>query len=42
MSKLLNILKILFKPKTKRTLTPAEKQAIEDQVIIIDPITRGK
>ncbi len=42
MSKLLAILKIIFWPKPKRPLTPAEKQAIDEQVIIIDPITRGK
>lgn len=42
MSKLLDILKIIFQPKPKRPLTPAEKQVIDEQVIIIDPITRGK
>lgn len=42
MSKLLSIIKKLFKPKPKRPLTPEEKQAIDEQVIIIDRITRGQ
>lgn len=32
----------MFRSRSKRPLTPAEKQAIDEQVIIIDPITRGK
>lgn len=42
LSRLLNIIKVIFRPKPKRPLTPAEKQSIDEQVIIIDPITRGK
>lgn len=42
MTKLLNIIKRLLRPKPKHPLALAEKQAIDEQVIIIDPITRGK
>lgn len=42
MSKLFYVIKKLLKPKPKLPLTPAEKRAIDEQVVIIDPITRGK
>lgn len=41
MSKLLAIIKSLFRAKPKRPLTSDEKQAIDEQIIIIDSITRG-
>lgn len=42
MSKLLDALKIIFRPKPKRPLTPTDKQGIAEQVIIVDRITRGE
>lgn len=42
MSRLLDILKKIFRSRPKRPLTPEEKQAIDEQVIIIDRITRGE
>lgn len=41
MGKPLNALKVIFQPKPKRPLTPAEKQAIDEQITIVEPITRG-
>jgi len=42
MGKLLNIIKQMLRQKPKQPLTPAEKQAIDEQVMIIDTITRDK
>lgn len=42
MAKLRDIIKRIFRPKPKQPLTPEQKQAIDEQVVIIDTITRGQ
>ena len=41
MSIILDAIKAILHQKPKRPLTPEEKQAIDEQVIIIDQITRS-
>lgn len=39
---MLRLLKKLFRPKPKSPLTPEEKQSIDEQVVIVENITRGE